>query len=123
MTSLYLQNLGRLLSQLLTLEWYQRRWYEFRLGNIYIGTIQSLASFTIIAYVLVIEKLNIKIFDTFLKFVIIFSIIYFPARTIAGHIHRTRQMKFDTGMAAEQNPVITEILDRLERIESKLEEK
>jgi len=101
--------------------WLQERWYEFRLGGIYWGTVQSLISFTIITYTLYLERFNIMIFKSIFQYALIFCAIYIPLRIIVGYIHRIKQMKHDTGLAAKQNPVIMDIIDRLDRIEKKLD--
>lgn len=103
--------------------WLQRRWYEFRLGNIYTSFPQNIIIFIVTTYALFIEKFNILWFSNIFEFTLFLLMVYFPLRTTLGYLHRTRQMKHEAGMATMENPVIIEILNRVKDIEKRLEEK
>lgn len=103
-------------------EWFQKRWFEFRLGHgTYLGFFLSFVNFMLITYNLFLEKfLDVNIFGGLLGFGLILTIIYIPVCIIFGYFHVVKQMKYDSGMQFGVTPQVSEIIERLKRIEEKI---
>jgi len=87
--------------------WMQRRWYEFRTGDsIYLRYVISFFQFIVVTYTLYIVGTPLEvIFQSMLLYTMIFLLVYIPVATVAGHIHRKRQLAKETVIAIEQNPI------------------
>jgi len=103
--------------------WLNRRWQEFRWGySLYGSFLFSFLIFILItfrdliAYVPFLES-----FFSNLWFYTLCTLIFIPLFTIIGHLHRKKQLRTDIILQMEQNPFVEEVLERLERIEKKLE--
>ena len=124
--------------------WVRRRWWEFRAGHsVYLIFVLTFINFILIAYRLLIEKIPLfqDLIPNLSIFVLLFLSFYIPTAIIIGFWHRKTQLKVETTLTMQQNPVfakmfrtildvqtgkasdkeIREFRDFLTKIESKLE--
>jgi uncharacterized protein YneF (UPF0154 family) len=124
--------------------WIRRRWWEFRAGHsVYLIFVLTFINFILIAYRLLIEKIPMfqELFPNLSIFVLLFLGFYIPTAIIIGFWHRKTQLKVETTLNMQENPVfakmfrtmldvqtgkasdkeIREFRDFLTKIESKLE--
>ena len=122
----------------------KRRWFEGRTGTTtYLLFGLTLMNFILISYRLLIEKIPIfqELIPNLSMFVLLFLAFYIPAAIIIGFWHRKTQLKVETTLNMQENPVfakmfrtmldvqtgkasdkeIREFRDFLTKIESKLE--
>jgi ABC-type bacteriocin/lantibiotic exporter with double-glycine peptidase domain len=102
----------------------KRRWQEFRWGHsVYLVFALSFLNFLLITYRLLIEHVPFleSLFPNLTTYAAIALTVYVPIAVLVGHFHRKRQLRTDIVLQAEQNPYLLEILERLKRIEEKLE--
>lgn len=106
-------------------DWFKRRWQEFRWGHsVYLVFGFSFVNFLLITYRLLIEYVTAleSAFQNLTVYAITTLIIYVPIAVGIGHFHKSKQLKTDVVLVSEKNPYLLEILEKLERIEQKLEE-
>ena len=104
--------------------WLRRRWVEFRWGHsTYLAFLLSGVNFILIVYRMLIEQVPIlqMIFYRLHIFVFVFVILYPPLAILIGRWHRKKQLAIDTSLTAEHNPYAMEMVERLRRIEAKVE--
>lgn len=95
--------------------WLKERWFEFRSGQGYAGTIFSVLTFLLLAY----ESGYIWIKSPIL-FGVLFLIIFIPSITLMGHFHVKYQMP--TEFKLKLKSVLDEIKELREEIEKMREE-
>jgi uncharacterized protein YneF (UPF0154 family) len=96
--------------------WGRRRWWEFRQGHtVYLIFVLTFINFILIAYRLLIERV------TFFKdlvpelwiFALMFILVYVPAAIIIGYWHRRTQLRVETTIINQQNPVLAKMIRTL----------
>ena len=96
--------------------WGRRRWWEFRQGHtVYLIFVLTFINFILIAYRLLIERV------TFFKdlvpelwiFALMFILIYVPAAILIGYWHRRTQLRVETTIINQQNPVLAKMIRTL----------
>jgi len=96
--------------------WGRRRWWEFRQGHsIYLVFALTFINFILISYRLLIEKITIfkELVPDLWIFAIVFLIIYVPAAILIGFWHRRTQLRVETTMIQQQNPVLARMIRTL----------
>ena len=96
--------------------WGRRRWWEFRQGHtVYLIFVLTFINFILIAYRLLIERV------TFFKdlvpelwiFALMFILVYVPAAILIGYWHRRTQLRVETTIINQQNPVLAKMIRTL----------
>ena len=94
----------------------RRRWWEFRQGHtVYLIFLLTFVNFILIAYRLLIERV------TFFKdlvpelwiFALMFILIYVPAAILIGYWHRRTQLRVETTIINQQNPILAKMIRTL----------
>ena len=96
--------------------WIRRRWWEFRQGHsIYLIFILTFVNFILISYRLLIEKITIfkELIPELWIFALIFISIYIPAAILIGVWHRRTQLRVETTLVNQQNPVLAKMIRTL----------
>ena len=96
--------------------WGRRRWWEFRQGHsIYLVFALTFINFILISYRLLIEKITIfkELMPDLWMFALIFLIVYVPAAILIGYWHRKTQLRVETTMIQQQNPVLATMIRTL----------
>ena len=92
--------------------WIRRRWWEFRAGHsVYLIFVLTFINFILISYRLLIEKIPIfqELIPNLSMFVLLFLAFYIPAAIIIGFWHRKTQLKVETTLTMQQNPVLAKM--------------
>ena len=93
--------------------WVRRRWWEFRAGHsVYLIFVLTFINFILIAYRLLIEKIPLfqDLFPNLSIFVLLFLSFYIPTAIIIGFWHRKTQLKVETTLTMQQNPVFAKMI-------------
>ena len=88
--------------------WLRERWWEFRAGHsVYLIFVLTFINFILISYRLLIEKIPIfqELIPDLWLFVLLFLAFYIPASIIIGFWHRKTQLKVETTLNMQQNPL------------------
>ena len=96
--------------------WVRRRWWEFRQGHsIYLIFVLTFVNFILISYRLLIEKITIfkELIPELWIFALIFISIYIPAAILIGVWHRRTQLRVETTLVNQQNPVLAKMIRTL----------
>jgi len=96
--------------------WARRRWWEFRQGHsIYLIFILTFINFILIAYRLLIEKVTIfkELIPELWVFALLFIVCYIPAATLIGFWHRRTQLRVETTIINQQNPILAKMIRTL----------
>ena len=96
--------------------WIRRRWWEFRQGHsIYLIFILTFVNFILISYRLLIEKITIfkELIPELWIFALIFISVYIPAAILIGVWHRRTQLRVETTLVNQQNPVLAKMIRTL----------
>ena len=96
--------------------WVRRRWWEFRQGHsIYLIFVLTFVNFILISYRLLIEKVTIfkELIPELWIFALIFISIYIPAAILIGVWHRRTQLRVETTLVNQQNPVLAKMIRTL----------
>jgi len=96
--------------------WIRRRWWEFRQGHsIYLIFILTFVNFILISYRLLIEKITIfkELIPELWIFALIFISLYIPAAILIGVWHRRTQLRVETTLVNQQNPVLAKMIRTL----------
>jgi uncharacterized protein YneF (UPF0154 family) len=92
--------------------WIRRRWWEFRAGHsVYLIFVLTFINFILIAYRLLIEKIPMfqELFPNLSIFVLLFLGFYIPTAIIIGFWHRKTQLKVETTLNMQENPVFAKM--------------
>lgn len=98
------------------MDWARRRWWEFRQGHgIYLVFVLTFINFILISYRLLIEKVTIfkEIVPELWIFALLFIIIYAPSAVLIGYWHRRTQLRVETTMIQQQNPILVRMIRTL----------
>ena len=96
--------------------WARRRWWEFRQGHsVYLIFILTFINFILISYRLLIEKVVFfkELFPELWIFATLFIISYIPAAILIGFWHRKTQLRVETTLVQQQNPVLAKMVRTL----------
>ena len=96
--------------------WIRRRWWEFRQGHsIYLIFILTFINFVLIAYRLLIERVSYfkEIFPELWIFALLFILCYIPAAVLIGFWHRRTQLRVETTIIQQQNPLMAKMFRTL----------
>ena len=92
--------------------WVRKRWWEFRAGHsVYLIFVLTFINFILIAYRLLIEKIPMfqELFPNLSIFVLLFLGFYIPTAIIIGFWHRKTQLKVETTLNMQENPVFAKM--------------
>jgi len=92
--------------------WARSRWYEFRVGHgIYLIFILTFVNFILISYRLLIERIPFLegIVPELWVFMVLFLAFYVPAAIIIGFWHRKTQLKVESTLVQQQNPMLAKL--------------
>jgi len=93
--------------------WIRRRWWEFRAGHsVYLIFVLTFINFILISYRLLIEKVPMfqELIPNLSIFILIFLGFYIPAALLIGFWHRKTQLKVETTLTMQQNPVFAKMI-------------
>lgn len=93
----------------MTSNWVRRRWLNFRQGHsYYLIFAMSFANFILISYRLLIERVESlnTLFSNLWVFMALFIALYIPAAILIGHWHHKTQVKIETELWHNQDPVM-----------------
>ncbi|BDQ31826.1 hypothetical protein NZNM25_19670 [Nitrosopumilus zosterae] len=96
--------------------WARRRWWEFRQGHsVYLIFVLTFINFILIAYRLLIERVIFfkELIPELWIFAVMFIIFYIPAATLIGYWHRKTQLRVETTLVQQQNPVLARMIRTL----------
>jgi hypothetical protein len=96
--------------------WGRRRWWEFRQGHsIYLIFMLTFVNFILISYRLLIERVAIfkELIPELWIFALLFIVCYIPAATLIGFWHRRTQLRVETTIVNQQNPVLAKMIRTL----------
>ena len=96
--------------------WIRRRWWEFRQGHsIYLIFVLTFINFILIAYRLLIEKVTYfkEIIPELWIFAVLFISIYIPTSILIGYWHRKTQLKIESTLIQQQNPLLAKMFRTL----------
>ena len=96
--------------------WGRRRWWEFRQGHsIYLIFMLTFINFILISYRLLIEKVGIfkELIPDLWIFALLFLVCYIPAAILIGFWHRRTQLKVETTIVQQQNPILAKMIRTL----------
>jgi hypothetical protein len=92
--------------------WIRRRWWEFRAGHsVYLIFVLTFINFILISYRLLIEKIPLfqDLIPNLSIFILLFLSFYIPTAIIIGFWHRKTQLKVETTLTMQQNPVFAKM--------------
>ena len=96
--------------------WGRRRWWEFRQGHsIYLIFMLTFVNFILISYRLLIERVAIfkELIPELWIFALLFIVCYIPAATLIGFWHRRTQLRVETTIVNQQNPILAKMIRTL----------
>lgn len=96
--------------------WLRRRWWEFRQGHsVYLIFILTFINFILIAYRLLIERVTIfkELVPELWVFALLFILIYIPSAILVGFWHRRTQLRVETTLVHQQNPILARMIRTL----------
>ena len=96
--------------------WARRRWWEFRQGHsIYLVFVLTFINFILIVYRLLIERVSVfkEIVPELWIFALLFIVVYAPAAILIGYWHRRTQLRVETTLIQQQNPVLARMIRTL----------
>lgn len=96
--------------------WARRRWWEFRQGHsVYLVFVLTFINFILIAYRLLIERVAVfkELVPELWIFALLFIVIYIPAATLIGFWHRRTQLRVETTLVQQQNPILAKMIRTL----------
>jgi uncharacterized protein YneF (UPF0154 family) len=96
--------------------WARRRWWEFRQGHsIYLIFMLTFVNFILISYRLLIERVVVfkELIPELWIFALLFIVCYIPAATLIGFWHRRTQLRVETTIVNQQNPILAKMIRTL----------
>ncbi len=96
--------------------WTRRRWWEFRQGHsVYLIFMLTFIDFILIAYRLLIKSVIVfkELFLEMLIFAVLFIVCYIPAATLICFWHRRTQLRVETTLVQQQNPILARMIRTL----------
>ena len=101
--------------------WARRRWWEFRQGHsIYLVFVLTFINFILISYRLLIERVSAfkEIVPDLWIFAVLFIVIYAPSAILIGFWHRRTQLRVETTLIQQQNPILATMIRTLLDVET-----
>ena len=92
---------------MVNITWFQRRFYEARLGHTnYFGFLLSMGTFIIVSYAYISANIPIilNIFPYLWAFALSAVVIYLPVAIIVGHFHLKKQVPIEQIRVFEKSP-------------------
>ena len=92
--------------------WFRKRWWEFRQGHsVYLIFLLTFTNFILISYRLLIEKIPFiqELIPNLWMFIIAFLALYIPAALLIGYWHRKTQLKVESTLTHQQNPLLAKM--------------
>lgn len=96
--------------------WMKRRWWEFRQGHsVYLVFMLTFSNFILIGYRLLIEKITFfkELFPELWIFAVMFMVFYIPIAIIIGFWHRKTQLRVETTLVLQHNPILAKMIRTL----------
>ena len=96
--------------------WGRRRWWEFRQGHsVYLIFMLTFVNFILSTYRLLIEKITTfkELIPELWIFALLFIVCYVPAAILIGFWHRRTQLRVETTLVQQQNPVLARMIRTL----------
>jgi len=96
--------------------WIRRRWWEFRQGHsVYLIFMLTFINFILISYRLLIERVAIfkELIPELWIFAVLFISIYIPSAILIGLWHRKTQLRVETTLIQQQNPIMAKMFRTL----------
>ncbi|AJW71812.1 hypothetical protein [Nitrosopumilus adriaticus] len=96
--------------------WARRRWWEFRQGHsVYLIFVLTFINFILISYRLLIERVSIfkEMVPELWIFAFMFILIYVPTAVLVGYWHRKTQLRVETTLVHQQNPILAKMIRTL----------
>ena len=96
--------------------WARRRWWEFRQGHsVYLIFMLTFINFILISYRLLIERVAIfkELIPDLWIFALLFLVCYISAAILIGFWHRRTQLKVETTIVQQQNPILAKMIRTL----------
>ena len=96
--------------------WVRRRWWEFRQGHsVYLIFLLTFVNFILIAYRLLIERVSVfkELIPELWIFALLFIALYVPAAILIGLWHRKTQLRVETTLVQQQNPILAKMIRTL----------
>ena len=96
--------------------WVRRRWWEFRQGHsVYLIFLLTFVNFILIAYRLLIERVSVfrELIPELWIFALLFIAFYIPAAILIGLWHRKTQLRVETTLVQQQNPILAKMIRTL----------
>ena len=96
--------------------WIRRRWWEFRQGHsIYLIFLLTFMNFILTSYRLLIERITIfkELIPDLWIFALLFIVVYLPAAVLIGYWHRKTQLRVETTITLQQNPIMAKMFRTL----------
>jgi len=96
--------------------WTRKRWWEFRQGHsVYLIFMLTFINFILITYRLLIEKITTfnELIPELWIFAVLFIVCYVPAAILIGFWHRKTQLRVETTLVQQQNPVLARMIRTL----------
>ncbi len=103
--------------------WIRRRWWEFRQGHsIYLIFMLTFINFILISYRLLIEKITLfkEVIPDLWVFALLFLLCYIPAAILIGYWHRKTQLKVETTIIQQQNPILARMIRTLLDVQTEI---
>ena len=94
----------------------RRRWWEFRQGHsIYLIFMLTFINFILITYRLLIERVTFfkELVPELWIFALMFILFYIPAAVLIGYWHRRTQLRVETTIVNQQNPILARMIRTL----------
>ena len=101
--------------------WIRRRWWEFRQGHsIYLIFLLTFMNFILISYRLLIERITIfkELIPDLWIFALLFIVVYLPAAVLIGYWHRKTQLRVETTITVQQNPIMAKMFRTLLEVQT-----
>ena len=103
--------------------WIRRRWWEFRQGHsIYLIFMLTFINFILISYRLLIEKITLfkEVIPDLWVFALLFLFCYIPAAILIGYWHRKTQLRVETTIIQQQNPILARMIRTLLDVQTEI---
>jgi len=103
--------------------WIRRRWWEFRQGHsIYLIFMLTFINFILISYRLLIEKITLfkEVIPDLWVFALLFLLCYITAAILIGYWHRKTQLRVETTIIQQQNPILARMIRTLLDVQTEI---
>jgi len=99
-------------------EWLKHRWLAFRIGyTTYLVLPLSIINFILISFAFLLKDFSLNI----ITYAVLGVVCIIPSACILGELHIKKQMSTDQRIPTERNPIIQQMIQKLDSIEYKLD--